>query len=86
MKCNPGAVFLMRSPTARKTASPAPLRIELAACERGVALDIFKRRGMPVHVMAQLALPGPASQSIEALPEKDLTAIAIDAVDCRLSA
>ena len=91
MKCDPGMVFLMRSPAARKTASPAPLRIELSPCERGVTLDIFKRRGMPVHVLAQLALPGPASQRIEALLEKDLAAdiaevVTTNAVDCRLSA
>jgi protein ImuA len=87
MNRGPGLVFLLRSPAARNAASPAPLRIELAACEEGVALDIFKRRGMPVSAMVQLELPGPASQRFEALLGNRLAAEAvIDAVDCRLSA
>ena len=90
MKRDPGLVFLLRSPAARTAASPAPLRIELAACERGVALDIFKRRGMPVHSMVQLALPGPVARRFEALLEERDAAAAeaatIDAVDSRLSA
>ena len=70
MKRDPGLVFLLRSPAARTAASPAPLRIELAACERGVALDIFKRRGMPAHSVVQLALPGPVARRFEALLEE----------------
>ena len=86
MKRDPGLVFLLRSPSARTTASPAPLRIELAACERGVALDIFKRRGMPAHSLVQLALPGPVPRRFEALLEEGATETSIDVVDCRLSA
>ena len=87
MKRDPGLVFLMRSPMARTAASPAPLRIELSACERGVALDIFKRRGVPVHSKTQLALPGPATQCFDALLAEEQTAEAlVDAVDSRLSA
>jgi protein ImuA len=87
MKRDPGLVFLLRPPGARTAASPAPLRIKLAASERGVALDIFKRRGMPVHAMVQLALPGPAVRRFEALLEEDnATDTAIDVVDSRLSA
>ncbi|MEO8185888.1 MAG: translesion DNA synthesis-associated protein ImuA [Burkholderiaceae bacterium] len=87
MKRDPGLVFLLRSSAARNAASPAPLRIELAACERGVALDIFKRRGMPVHATVQLALLGPAARRFEALLEEDhATETAIDVVDSRLSA
>jgi protein ImuA len=74
MKRDPGLVFLLRSPAARTAASPASLRIELAACERGVALDIFKRRGMPVHSMVQLALPSPIVRRFEALLEERDTA------------
>jgi protein ImuA len=87
MKRDPGLAFLLRSPAARTAASPAPLRIELAACERGVALDIFKRRGMPVHSRVQLALPGPAARGFETPLEEDhATETAIDVVDSRLSA
>lgn len=91
MKRDPGLVFLLRSPAARTASSPAPLRIELAACERGVALDIFKRRGMPVHSTVQLALPGPAARRFETWLEEEQIAEAAeaattDAVDCRLSA
>ncbi len=87
MKREPGLVFMLRSPVARTAASPAPLRIELSACKRGVAIDIFKRRGMPAHAIVQLALPGPAAQRFDALLEEEQTAEAsIDAVDCRLSA
>ncbi|MDQ3057087.1 MAG: translesion DNA synthesis-associated protein ImuA [Pseudomonadota bacterium] len=90
MKRDPGLVFLMRSPAAHATASPAPLRIELAACARGVALDIFKRRGMPAQAM-QLKLPRLVLRRFEALSEENSTAEAaevaiVDAVDCRLSA
>ena len=87
MKRDPGLVFLLRAPAARTTASPAPLRIELAACERGVALDIFKRRGMPAHSMVQLALPGPIPRRFEALLEEGhITETTIDVVDSRLFA
>jgi protein ImuA len=87
MKRDPGLVFLLRSPAARTAASPAPLRIELAASECGVALDIFKRRGMPAHSMVQLALPGPVPRRFDALLEEGhITETTIDAVDCRLSA
>ena len=91
MKCDPSLVFLLRSPAARSAASPAPLRIELAACERGVALDIFKRRGMPVHSTVQLALLGRAVRRFDALLEEDPTAesgevVMTHAVDSRLSA
>ena len=87
MKREPGLVFLLRSPAARNAASPAPLRIELVACERGVALDIFKRRGMAAQATVQLALPGPAARRFEALLEEDpATDTAIDVVDSRLSA
>ena len=90
MQRDPGLVFLLRSVTARAAASPAPLRIELTACQRGVALDIFKRRGMPAHSVLQLALPGPASRRFEPLfeerPATEDAEVAIDAVDCRLSA
>jgi len=90
MKRDPGLVFLMRSPAAHATASPAPLRIELAACARGVALDIFKRRGMPAQAM-QLELPRLVLRRFEALSEENSTAEAaevaiVNAVDCRLSA
>lgn len=87
MQCAPGLVFLLRSPAARTAASPAPLRIQLAPCRRGVALEIFKRRGMPVRSV-QLALPGPAlhlEASFE-VPAAQAAEAAIDAVDCRLSA
>ena len=87
MKRDPGLVFLLRSPAARTAASPAPLRIELAACEHGVAVDVFKRRGMPAYSMVQLALPGPVARGFEALLEEDhATETAIDVVDSRLSA
>ena len=87
MKRDPGLVFLLRSPAARSTASPSPLRIELSACERGVALDIFKRRGMPVYAKVQLALQGSAARRFDALLEEEQIAEAsVDAVDCRLSA
>lgn len=90
MQCDPGLVFLLRSVAARTAASPAPLRIELTACQRGVALDIFKRRGMPAHSVLQLALPGLAARRIEPLfeepPAAEAAEVAIDAVDCRLSA
>lgn len=91
MKHDPGLVFLLRSPTSRNIASPAPLRIELAACERGVMLDIFKRRGMPVHSMVQLVLPGPAARRFDALLEErdgeEASEVATThAVDSRLSA
>ena len=86
MKRDPGLVFLLRSPAAHTAASPAPLRIELAACERGVALDIFKRRGMPTHSVVQLTLPRPVPRRFEALLEEGATETSIDVVDCRLSA
>jgi protein ImuA len=87
MKRDPGLVFLLRSPAARTAASPAPLRIELAACEHGVALDIFKRRGIPAHSMVQLALPGPVPRRFDALLEEGhITETTIDVVDSRLSA
>ena len=90
MQRDPGLVFLLRSAAARTAASPAPLRIELTACRRGVALDIFKRRGMPAHSVLQLALPGsPARRTeplFEELPAAEDVEVAIDAVDCRLSA
>src|SRR5688572_25168880 len=91
MKRDPGLVFLLRSPTSRNIASPAPLRIELAASERGVTLEIFKRRGMPVHSMVQLALPGPAARRFDApLEERDgeeaSEVVTTHAVDSRLSA
>lgn len=90
MQRDPGLVFLLRSPAARTAASPAPLRIELTACQRGVALDIFKRRGMPAHSVLELALPGPAQRRIEPLfeelPAAQAAEVAIDAVDSRLSA
>lgn len=83
MKRDPGLVFVLRSANARSASSPAPLRIELAACERGVTLDIFKRRGMP-QASVELALPSPAVRRFESLLEENETAV--DAVDCRLSA
>ena len=86
---DPGLVFLLRPPAARTAASPAPLRIELTAYQCGVALDIFKRRGMPAHSVLQLALPGsPARREplFEELPAAEAAEVAIDAVDCRLSA
>jgi protein ImuA len=91
IKRDPGLVFLLRSPVSRNIASPAPLRIELSACERGVMLDIFKRRGMPVHSMVQLALPHPAARRFDALLEERDGEEASDvatthAVDSRLSA
>ena len=91
MKRDPGLVFLLRSPAARTAASPAPLRIELAACERGVSLDIFKRRGVPAHSVVQLALPGPAARGFEALLEERDAAetteiVTTHVVDSRLSA
>ncbi|MEP6609869.1 MAG: translesion DNA synthesis-associated protein ImuA [Burkholderiaceae bacterium] len=91
MKRDPGLVFFLRSPAARAASSPAPLRIELAACERGVAIDIFKRRGMPAHAPMQLALPGPMPRYFEALLDDSHGAEAAEvvmtnAVDCRLSA
>ena len=87
MKRDPGLVFLLRPPAARTAASPAPLRIELSPCERGVALDIFKRRGMPAYSMLQLALPGPLPRRFDALLEEEhITETAIDVVDSRLSA
>ena len=86
MKRDPGLVFLLRSPVARTAASPAPLRIELAACERGVALDVFKRRGMPAHSRMQLVLPGPVPRRFDALLEEGATETSIDVVDSRLSA
>ena len=90
MQRDPGLVFLLRSTAARTAASPAPLRIELTACQRGVALDIFKRRGMPAHSVLQLALPSSPARRIEPLfeelPAVEAAEVAIDAVDCRLSA
>ncbi len=89
MQRDPGLVFLLRPAAARMAASPAPLRIELTACQRGVALDIFKRRGMPAHSVLHLALPSLplTKRRIEPLFEELPAAqIAIDAVDCRLSA
>ncbi len=85
MQCDPGLVFLLRSVTARAASSPAPLRIELT-----VTLDIFKRRGMPAHSVLQIALPGAPARRIESLfeelPAAEAAEVAIDAVDCRLSA
>jgi hypothetical protein len=78
MQRDPGLVFLLRSVAARTAASPAPLRIELTACQRGVALDIFKRRGMPAHSVLQLALPGPVLRRFEALLEEGHTAEAAE--------
>jgi len=87
MKRDPGLVFLMRSPAAHTAASPAPLRIELSACERGIALDVFKRRGLPAQSMVQLALPNPVPRRFEALLEEGhVTETLTNAVDCRLSA
>lgn len=86
MKRDPGLVFLMRSPVSRTAASPAPLRIELAACERGIALDIFKRRGVPVQSKTHLALPGPAARRFDTLLEEQTAEALADVVDSRLSA
>jgi protein ImuA len=90
MKRDPGLVFLLRAPAARTAASPSPLRIELTACGHGVAVDIFKRRGMPAHSKVQLALPGSVSTTRKLL-EEDSTAetaevVTTHAVDSRLSA
>lgn len=87
MQRDPELVFLFRSVAARTMASPAPLRVELTACQRGIALDIFKRRGMPAHSVLQLALPAPAARRIKPLFEElPAVEVATDAVDCRLSA
>lgn len=90
MKRDPGLVFLLRSPASHTTASPAPLRIGLSACEHGVVLDIFKRRGMPAHSVVQLALPGLFPRRFDALLEQGATETAevvmTNVVDCRLSA
>jgi hypothetical protein len=90
MKRDPGLVFLLRTPAARAAASPSPLRIELTACSHGVAVDIFKRRGMPAHSMVQLALPGPVSTTHKLLEEDAIAetaeVVTSHAVDSRLSA
>lgn len=54
-----GLVFLLRSPAARDSASPAPLRIALSPHRRGITLDLFKRRGQPLAAPVTLDLPAP---------------------------
>jgi hypothetical protein len=54
------AAFLFRPADAAREASPAPLRLALAAEADGLALSILKRRGPPLAAPLQLHLPRPA--------------------------
>jgi protein ImuA len=54
-------LFALRSSNVRAHCSPAPLRLALmAAGTRQLQVEVFKRRGPPMAMPLQLALPGPA--------------------------
>ena len=44
----PALVFLLRDSRERHAPSPAALRLQLAACDSGLAVTILKRRGRPL--------------------------------------
>jgi protein ImuA len=55
----PGLAFLFRPEAAAGRASPAPLRLAVAAGEHALALRILKRRGPPLAQPLALAVPRP---------------------------
>lgn len=55
----PGLAFLFRPEAVAGRASPAPLRLAVAAGEQALALRILKRRGPPLAQPLALAVPRP---------------------------
>lgn len=51
--------FVFRPHTVAASASPAPLRLALAAAEGGLAVEVLKRRGPPLAASLRLAVPRP---------------------------
>ena len=54
-----GCGFLLRPAACAADASPAPLRLRLAPRQRGLAVEILKRRGPPATQPLWLAVPRP---------------------------
>lgn len=55
----PSLAFILRPASAAGRASPAVLRLDLAAGERGLAVSLLKRRGPPLARPLLLAVPRP---------------------------
>ena len=55
----PSLAFIFRSIAAARQASPAALRLILAAREQGLAVSLLKRRGPPLARPLSLAVPRP---------------------------
>lgn len=58
--------FLFRPLAVARTASPAPLRLELAGCAEGLSIKILKRRGPPLASRLDLPVSRPCAQARQA--------------------
>jgi protein ImuA len=61
---HPAPAFVFRAVTASRSASPAPLRLQLAASLQGLRVDILKRRGPPCAQTLMLAVARPVAPAL----------------------